>query len=198
MSAPDPLGRGPELTIAERPRSVVSLAPRRGRAQALAEAVRHGFGLDLPGPGRFTTGEAVNATAIQPAVWLLDGAPEAPGALHARVAEAAGGLAAVVDQSHGRSLLRLTGTAARAVLATCCRLDLHPRAFPPGAAATTLLAHVSCTVRGFAGGFELLVGSTYAAWLIEELVEASAAHGALLVPAPAPHRSAMPAAEHAR
>ena len=191
MSAPDPTGRSPALVIAERPRSIVSVSARRGRADALAAAVAEAFDLDLPGPGRFRRGAALGATWIQPGVWLLDGEPEAPGALYRRVVEAVRGTASVVDQSHGRTLVHVAGAAARAVLATCCRLDLHPRVVTPGIAATTLVAHVPCTLRAVDDGFELLVGSTYARWLLEDLAESSAAAGAEVVPAVPRHRSAI-------
>ena len=191
VSAPDPTGRSPALVIAERPRSIVSVSARRGRADALAAAVAEAFDLDLPGPGRFRRGAALGATWIQPGVWLLDGEPEAPGALYRRVVEAVRDTASVVDQSHGRTLVHVSGAAARAVLATCCRLDLHPRVVTPGIAATTLVAHVPCTLRAVDDGFELLVGSTYARWLLEDLAESSAAAGAEVVPAVPRHRSAI-------
>ena len=191
VSAPDPTGRSPALVIAERPRSIVAVSARRGRADALAAAVTGAFDLALPGPGRFRRGATLGATWIQPGVWLLDGAPEAPGALYRRVVEAVRDTASVVDQSHGRTLVHVSGAAARAVLATCCRLDLHPRVVTPGTAATTLVAHVPCTLRAVDDGFELLVGSTYAGWLLEDLAEASAAAGAEVVPAAPRHRSAI-------
>ncbi len=191
MSAPDPTGRRPALLIAERPRDIVGVSARRGRTDALAAAVMEAFDLDLPGPGRFRRGAALGATSIQPGVWLLDDEPEAPGALHRRVVAAVRDTASVVDQSHGRTLVHVAGAAARAVLATCCRLDLHRRVVMPGMVATTLVAHVPCTLRAVDDGFELLVGSTYAGWLIEDLAEASAAAGAEVVRVAPRHRSAI-------
>nr|WP_246602353.1 sarcosine oxidase subunit gamma family protein [Falsiroseomonas tokyonensis] len=41
-----------------------------------------------------------------------------------------------------RSLFALRGPLVRELLATILPLDLHPRAFPPGAAAATLGAHL--------------------------------------------------------
>jgi len=46
----------------------------------------------------------------------------------------------VVDLSSARVILELSGPAARDVLASCCALDLHPRAFGPGRCAQTLVA----------------------------------------------------------
>jgi sarcosine oxidase subunit gamma len=80
------------------------------------------------------------------------------------------------------------------VLSTVCRLDLHPRAFGPGSSAATRVAHVGCVIRLIddVPSFDLIVGSTYARWLIEELVEAAHRHDLRFERAPAPHRSAMP------
>jgi len=52
------------------------------------------------------------------------------------------GLASLVDQSHGRTLLVLTGPRVRDALAKGVPIDLHPRAFRPGDAASTLIAHI--------------------------------------------------------
>ena len=52
------------------------------------------------------------------------------------------GLASVVDQSHGRTLLRVTGPHVRDALAKGVAVDLHPRAFKTGDAAATLVSHI--------------------------------------------------------
>jgi sarcosine oxidase subunit gamma len=57
-----------------------------------------------------------------------------------------GDLGAVVDQSHGRCGLRLSGSRARQVMAKNTALDLHPRAFGPGQCAMTSVAHMNATV----------------------------------------------------
>jgi sarcosine oxidase subunit gamma len=51
-------------------------------------------------------------------------------------------LLAVAEQSDGRAVLALSGPRVRGVLAKGCPIDLHPRAFPPGRAASTAIAHV--------------------------------------------------------
>ena len=182
------------LAVTERPRSLVRLMARKDKANAPAVAIKAAFGLDLPPPGRWAAGAQADAIWIQPGGWLLESEPDAPGALLARVAVATEGLGAAVDQSSGQSVVRLAGAPARSALATCCRLDLHPRAFGPGSAAVTRIAHVACGIRliDAAPTFDLIVGSTYARWLIEELLEASARYGVRFEPAPKPYRSAMP------
>jgi sarcosine oxidase, subunit gamma len=191
VSAPE----RPALAVAERPRSLVLLIARKDKANALHAAIKAAFGLDLPPPGRWAAGAQADATWVQPGGWLLESEASAPDALRARVAAATEGLGAAVEQSSGRSVIRFTGASARSVLATCCRLDLHPRAFGAGSAAMTRVAHVACGIRlvDATPSFDLLIGSTYARWLIEELLEASARYGVRFEPAPKPYRSAMPA-----
>jgi heterotetrameric sarcosine oxidase gamma subunit len=190
----------PALSVAERPRSLVCVMARKGKANALAAAVKDAFGLDLPPPGRWAAGAEVDAIWVQPDSWLLESEPAAPGALRARVAAATEGLGAAVDQSSGRSVIRFAGAPVRSVLATCCRLDLHPRAFGPGSAAMTRIAHLACGIRlvDATPAFDLIIGSTYARWLIEELLEASARYGVRFEPAPNPYRSARPDSGPAR
>ena len=52
------------------------------------------------------------------------------------------GLASISDQSGGRTLLRLSGPHARDVLAKGLPIDLDPRAFPLGSAATSAISHM--------------------------------------------------------
>lgn len=52
------------------------------------------------------------------------------------------GLAAVIDQSSSRAAVRISGAKAREVLAKGVLIDLHPRAFQPGDAAMTSIAHI--------------------------------------------------------
>ncbi len=132
MSAPDRSRPENALAVAERPRSLVRLMARTDKADALAGVIRAAFGLELPPPGRWAAGAEASATWVQPGGWLLESEPSAPGAFRARVAAVTDGLGAAVDQSSGASVIRLAGEPARSVLATFCRLDLHPRAFGPG------------------------------------------------------------------
>jgi len=81
------------------------------------------------------------------------GDPGAPGDLGATVDLGAtgdlvttGNLGAVVDQSHGRCGLRLSGLHARQVMAKNTAIDLNPRVFGPGQCAMTSVAHMNATV----------------------------------------------------
>lgn len=73
-------------------------------------------------------------------------AGRAPGELFKVLQDAVGELGAVVDQSHGRCGLRLSGLHARRVMAKNTAIDLHPRVFGPGQCAMTSVAHMNATV----------------------------------------------------
>ena len=52
------------------------------------------------------------------------------------------GLASISDQSGGRTVLNISGRRAREVLAKGLPIDLDPRAFPLGSAATSAISHM--------------------------------------------------------
>lgn len=128
-------------------------------------SARRGVELGLT-PGRATAfGEGL-ALCFAPGVAMVAGLrPDLPS-----------GRAAVVDQSGGFVILRLSGAAAADVLARCCRLDLHPGAFPPGSVARTPIAQVAVILyRADATTFDILVPATFAHSFEHFLLTASAA-----------------------
>jgi sarcosine oxidase subunit gamma len=164
-------------------REIVQIHARCGREGDLAAALRRDLSLDLPGAGHATTGGGVTAIWVQADGWYLHAPRAGEGALAARLAASCAGLAAVDDQSHGRTTLRLSGPRAREILARGCRLDLHPREFGPGRATTTMVGHISCLVHQTeaAPAYELTVFSTLAANFLEWLIETAAEDGAEIV-----------------
>lgn len=170
------------LRVALPRRDMVQVMARRGREDALAEAARAAFGLVLPPAGQAATGPDATAIWIQPGHWLFAAPRGMEGSLAARAAAAFAGLAAVADQSHGRTTIAVSGPAARRVLARGCRLDLHPRAFGPGRAAATQIAHVGCLIHQTdeAPVFELTVFATLAEPFFHWLMEAGAQDGVLI------------------
>ena len=100
---------------------------------------------------------------------------------HARTAETAlagllAGRAALTDLSHARTVVRLAGAAGRSVLAKLCRIDLHPRALPPGRVAQTALGHVPALIHTLedAPGFDLYLPRSLAASAVASLIDAAA------------------------
>ncbi|MDO5493421.1 MAG: sarcosine oxidase subunit gamma family protein [Nesterenkonia sp.] len=82
----------------------------------------------------------------------------------------------IVDLSGNRTILELTGPSARSVLEKGCHVDLHPRAFPVGAAASTLLGPVQAIVhRTREDVFRILPRASFAdytvRWLLDGMAE---------------------------
>jgi len=104
-----------------------------------------------------------------------------------RAAVGGDGWAAIVDLSANRSALELAGAGAVEVLASVCGLDLHPRSFPPGRCAQTLLAAAPVILQRLTSGpqprFRILVRPSLARyvqdWLADAIVGVAAADAAL-------------------
>lgn len=192
MSAPEPThplataarGRhgatsGAALRVTFPARDIVQVMLRRGQDAGFAAAMRGAFGMDPPEPGCAASGSGVTAIWVQPGHWLLTAPRGTEGALAAQAERAFAGVAAVADQTHGRTTIALSGAAAREALSRGCRLDLHPRAFGPGRAAHTPIAQIGCLVHqtDATPGFELTIFSTLAEPFLHWLLEAAAPYG---------------------
>ena len=131
----------PGVTV--RPRDDLALAKliaRKGRAADLAAAIRSRYGLDLPTtPKRAEQGDLAFIWS-GPGQWLA--VAEDGRDLARELTDAVGAFAAVSDQSDGLAVLRVSGPHARDALIKGVGLDLHPRAFGPGDAAVTVIAHI--------------------------------------------------------
>ena len=165
------------LVIRERRLSLVQVMTRKGRDADVHAAIRNAFGLDLPAPLRAASSGETTAIWIQPGMWMLSAPGHAEGAMARRAKDAAGDAASIVDQSHGKTVLVLSGAKARAVMAKGCRLDLHPSAFKPGHSAVTQVAHIGCMLRQVDDipSYEMLVPSSFAetffGWLTHSAAE---------------------------
>lgn len=149
------------MRIAHCAADVIELASFRGQAHAVAELAA-ARGARLPPLGQLECASGRLILAVRPERWLLLSAPAGAGALAQSWQEACTGLAAVIDHSAALSARYLTGAATREVLKRGCRLDLEPRRFPSGAAATTMIAGVPVILAAVSAGVLLLVASSLA------------------------------------
>lgn len=158
----------PGVTLGERVDvGLATVAARKGTADALAAIVRRTYGADLPAGSRVAAGPSVAFIGTAPGQWLAVSETFANGALADDLAEKLAGLASITDQSDGRAVIRISGPRARDVLAKGLPIDLHPKAFRPGDAATTVISLIGAQLwqvdeaptydiavfRGFAGSF---------------------------------------------
>lgn len=81
-----------------------------------------------------------------PGDWMLFGPPGSATELAARVDIEDDGLVSVLDYTHGRALMRLTGAAAGATLAKLCPIDLADQVKPDHTAFRSSVAQVATDV----------------------------------------------------
>lgn len=145
-----------------------------GCEAVLADRLRAFGGLPGPGKARFTGERGLVWSA--PGQWLA--VAEEPGVLSG-LAEELHGLAAVTEQSDSRAVLRLTGPRAGDALRKGVAVDLHPRAFGPGDAAVTVIAHVGAQLwqLDVAPTYDLAVPRSFAGSVWRWLDEAAAEFG---------------------
>jgi sarcosine oxidase subunit gamma len=175
-------GNPPGVVVTERrPLALLQISAFAAMVDAAAARVAAALALPLPGPNRCAGDPSRNLRAIGPGVWQAIG-PE--GGLPDAAALRAGlaGVATVVDLSHARTALRVSGPAAARALAKHCGLDLHPSVFPAGSATNTRFGHLGATLAridesGEDACYELLVFRGYAEFVFEALVEGGAEFG---------------------
>ena len=159
-----PLSHGTVTASEVWPDPVLEVIPFRGQAEAVSAALRAACGVGLPEPGRAETAGDVRALSIGPGgrTLILGAAPELPGA-------------ACVDLSDAFATARVEGGEVEAVLARLVPGDLSPQAFPEGAVARTLIAHMTGTViRVGPVAFDLMVFRSMAGTLAHDLDRAMA------------------------
>jgi methylglutamate dehydrogenase subunit D len=121
---------------------LATVTARKGRRGALVDAARYAFGVELPSEPRCVVARDIAFIWAGPDQWLAHRYPAPSRGMEAALAEPFAGLAAIVDQSHGRTLLRVAGPRVRDALAKGLAIDLHPREFKTGYAAVTAVAHI--------------------------------------------------------
>lgn len=131
--------------------SAIQVLSFNGKHDAVASAIGKALGIECSTrPGISNANEHTQVSWNGPNSWMIVASDEeagrAPGELLKLLQESVGELAAVVDQSHGRCGLRLSGARARQVMAKNTAIDLHPRAFGPGRCALTSVAHMNATI----------------------------------------------------
>jgi methylglutamate dehydrogenase subunit D len=138
------------------PADMVVVIARKGKAKALADALKAWRGVDARWAG--------------PDQYYIIGKP------FDDVAKKLAGIASCTDQSHGRVMISLRGPKTRAVLTKGTPVDLHDGEFAIGKSAVTQMAHVGVHLtRVGSDAFELSVFRGFAEsfweWLTEQAEE---------------------------
>jgi len=160
--------RGP-VALVERPFRV-QVNVRCVPGSAAADLVCTVVGAALPTtPCTAATGDGVQALWLGPDEWLVVGGDAG---LVAQLAAAVGSEGSAVDVSAQRTVIEVSGTGARDVLAQGCAIDLDPRASPPGTCVQTVLALAGVILLVGDAAFELYVRSSFAGYLADWLLDA--------------------------
>jgi len=157
--------------------AAITLQPQRSIARIAAfkdslPPLQSALGLTLPGPNQQARHKATLYLWSGPENWLALADRDDPN-FDLKLAQTCSGLAAITDQSDGRTILQISGPAAHTTLAKLIPIDLHPSAFPPDATALTLAGHIAIQIWPCTDGFELACFRSYAETLYEALIEAS-------------------------
>ena len=113
----------------------------------VAEALTSALGIEAAEkPGVCNSDGTTQIAWNGPNQWMVISEGEAAEGLLEKIRNAVGDKAAVVDQSHGRVGLRLSGKHARTVMQKSCPLDVHPVGFGTGSCALTTVAHIGALV----------------------------------------------------
>jgi methylglutamate dehydrogenase subunit D len=104
------------------PVSLVSVIARKGKSETVAKTLK--------------SMRSANAMWAGPDQYFVQGVS------HAELKKRLGASASVIDQSHGRIVIRIAGPKVRAVLAKGTPVDLHTDYFPIGKSAVSQMAHV--------------------------------------------------------
>lgn len=144
--------------------SLIQLSARRGQRRALVTAAE-ASGLDLPARPAWLRSPVATVLWAGPDQWLVRSYEPAERLLRQLAPLEAHGT--LIDQSHARAALVISGPRARDTLAKGFEIDLHPRAFRPGDVALTPAAGIATLIwqiddkpaygilvpRGFASSF---------------------------------------------
>jgi heterotetrameric sarcosine oxidase gamma subunit len=173
---PRPMPPVPGVALASCAADIVEIAAFRERAPELVSRARE-RGLTLPALGEVAAARGALVLAVRPERWLLVLPPAAPGASAGKGRDICGAAGAAVEVSSGLAALHLAGAAVRETLKRGCRLDLHPAAFPAGAAAASAMAQVAVILAVLPSGLLLLTPATTARHLREWLASTARPFG---------------------
>jgi heterotetrameric sarcosine oxidase gamma subunit len=168
------------LTIAVRTGlQLATMIARRGKERALAAAIDEGYGVALPQGPRRAGGNGVSFVGSGPQQWLVAAETSISPDLESELRTRLGDFAAICDQSHSRLILRLEGPKLRDVLAKGLPLDLHPRAFRAGDAASSHCSHIAVQLWQLdeVPRFEIVVARGFARSFWHWLDESAAEYG---------------------
>jgi len=174
----------PGVTITERSGvSLFQVLARKGADVQVAERVLEIFDVALPSTPRYVGSSAISFVWAGPSQWLAHSEqPDSP-AFTASLSSSLLGLASTVDQSDGRTIIRVSGPRVRDALAKGLHIDLHPSVFRSGDAAITMVSHIGVHFWQLddVPTYEFTMFRSFAMAFCEWVMEAAAEFGTTIV-----------------
>ena len=141
------LREGPGVRLLIRyPLSIATVIARKDKGQALSARLAAKYGIEAPNPRQMVKGDRITLQWCADQQYYAVADDRGEGELLAELRSELEGLASVSDQSHGRVVIVVTGSQARALLAKGSGVDFHRREFPVNSAVPTQMAHVGVHV----------------------------------------------------
>ncbi|MGB5706065.1 MAG: hypothetical protein WBM41_04490 [Arenicellales bacterium] len=138
-----------------------------------ADAAAKAAGADeAPAPGKAISGERGAILRSEPLKWWLVGVDSM---------QIDSGQGAVLDLSHSRTQIRITGPKSTTLLNRLLPLDLRDTNFREGAVASSAMHHVGVTLWHSASGYELFIPRGFALSIWEILFESALQFGVEVV-----------------
>jgi len=158
--------------------TMASIASSKGRAEEVKAAIRAAYGVELPTTPERVTGKGIAFIWHGPDQWMAI-ADRGAGMrdIEVELKPVLAGIAAVVDQSDGRAVVRLSGPRVRDVLAKGVGIDLDPRAFKSNGVAITHASHIGIVLWQVndAPAYEIAMfrsfADSFATWLTHSAAE---------------------------
>lgn len=136
-------GKAAGVTISQRTGvGLCSVVARKGAEREVALRVGQSFGIELPRSPRYIAAASNAVCWAGPSQWLFMREDVDTESLVPHLRLVLAGVASVMDQSGGRTIVRITGQRARDALAKGVGIDLHPSVFGPGDVAITEVSHL--------------------------------------------------------
>jgi heterotetrameric sarcosine oxidase gamma subunit len=172
---------GPGIVLAERRGlAMVQVAAIGGETEATRRGITTAVGLTPDAQSnRAVSSGRTTALWVGPGRWLIVEPERADANLESLLRSALpASQAALIDLGSSRTVLRVSGPRARDLLAKGCSIDLHPRAFPAGACAQSLLGHVAMLVHAVDDAtLDVYVARSFGLTVWEFLTESAAEYG---------------------
>lgn len=150
-----PIEIGEAVLACTRPSNILSVAPFKGQAMAVNDALKAVVKLALPTVGNVTSKKHIRAMWVGQGQWFIVGDIGLE-----TLVEALDTMAAVTDQSDAWIVLTLGGDDASEVMTRLCSLDLD--ALDQGQTARAEFAHMMSCITPTPEGFEIMIMRSFA------------------------------------